>query len=330
MIKVAINGFGRIGRMVFKAGLEAEDIEFVAINDLSSPENLAYLLKHDSTHRTFNKEIKAGDNFLEVDGKNVLVLQEKNPESLPWGQLDVDVVVESTGIFRRRIDLEKHLKAGAKKVLLSAPPKDSDIKTIVMGVNDSEISKDERLLSNASCTTNCLAPIVKVLNDEFGIDKGFMTTVHAYTSDQSLLDAPHKDFRRGRSAAVNIVPTSTGAATAVTNVIPELKGRLNGIAVRVPVVDGSLTDFVAILKKEPAPEEVKEAFLKAIDGKMKSILKFSEEELVSSDIIGEKASSVIDWKSCMFQGNLVKIIAWYDNETGYSYRMIDIIKKWVE
>lgn len=330
MIKVAINGFGRIGRMVFKAGLEAEDIEFVAINDLSSPENLAYLLKHDSTHRTFNKEIKAGDNFLEVDGKKVLVLQEKNPEALPWGQLDVDVVVESTGIFRRRIDLEKHLKAGAKKVLLSAPPKDSDIKTIVMGVNDSEISKDERLLSNASCTTNCLAPIVKVLNDEFGIDKGFMTTVHAYTSDQSLLDAPHKDFRRGRSAAVNIVPTSTGAATAVTNVIPELKGRLNGIAVRVPVVDGSLTDFVAILKKEPAPEEVKEAFLKAIDGKMKSILKFSEEELVSSDIIGEKASSVIDWKSCMFQGNLVKIIAWYDNETGYSYRMIDIIKKWVE
>ncbi|MDI3543945.1 MAG: hypothetical protein PWQ28_226 [Candidatus Woesearchaeota archaeon] len=329
MIKVAINGFGRIGRMVFKAGLEDDDIEFVAINDLSSPENLAYLLKHDSTHRNFDKEIKSGENFLEADGKKVLILQERNPEALPWNKLDVDVVVESTGVFRRRSDLEKHLKAGAKKVLLSAPPKDSDIKTIVMGVNDSEISKDERLLSNASCTTNCLAPIVKVLNDEFGIDKGFMTTIHAYTADQRLLDAPHKDFRRGRSAAVNIVPTTSGAATAVTAVIPELKGRIDGMAVRVPVVDGSLTDFVAILKKEPSPEEVKEAFLNAIEHNMKSIIKFSEEELVSSDIIGEKASSVIDWKSCMFEGNLVKIIAWYDNETGYSYRMIDIIKKWV-
>ncbi|MDK2907551.1 MAG: hypothetical protein PWQ87_9 [Candidatus Woesearchaeota archaeon] len=329
MIKVAINGFGRIGRMVFKAGLEDDDIEFVAINDLSSPENLAYLLKHDSTHRIFDKEIKSGENFLEVDGKKVLILQERNPESLPWNKLDVDVVVESTGVFRRRTDLEKHLKAGAKKVLLSAPPKDSDIKTIVMGVNDSEISNDERLLSNASCTTNCLAPIVKVLNEEFGIDKGFMTTIHAYTADQRLLDAPHKDFRRGRSAAVNIVPTTSGAATAVTAVIPELKGRIDGMAVRVPVVDGSLTDFVAILKKEPSPEEVKEAFLNAIEHNMKSIIKFSEEELVSSDIIGDKASSVIDWKSCMFEGNLVKIIAWYDNETGYSYRMIDIIKKWV-
>jgi len=329
MIKVAINGFGRIGRMVFKAGLEDDDIEFVAINDLSSPENLAYLLKHDSTHRIFDKEIKSGENFLEVDGKKVLILQERNPESLPWNKLDVDVVVESTGVFRRRTDLEKHLKAGAKKVLLSAPPKDSDIKTIVMGVNDSEISNDERLLSNASCTTNCLAPIVKVLYEEFGIDKGFMTTIHAYTADQRLLDAPHKDFRRGRSAAVNIVPTTSGAATAVTAVIPELKGRIDGMAVRVPVVDGSLTDFVAILKKEPSPEEVKEAFLNAIEHNMKSIIKFSEEELVSSDIIGDKASSVIDWKSCMFEGNLVKIIAWYDNETGYSYRMIDIIKKWV-
>lgn len=329
MIKVAINGFGRIGRMVFKAGLEDDDIEFVAINDLSSPENLAYLLKHDSTHRNFDKEIKSGENFLEVDGKKVLILQERNPEALPWNKLGVDVVVESTGVFRRRSDLEKHLKAGAKKVLLSAPPKDSDIKTIVMGVNDSDISKDERLLSNASCTTNCLAPIVKVLNDEFGIDKGFMTTIHAYTADQRLLDAPHKDFRRGRSAAVNIVPTTSGAATAVAAVIPELKGRIDGMAVRVPVVDGSLTDFVAILKKEPSPEEVKKAFLKAIEHNMKSIIKFSEEELVSSDIIGEKASSVIDWKSCMFEGNLVKIVAWYDNETGYSYRMIDIIKKWV-
>jgi glyceraldehyde 3-phosphate dehydrogenase len=329
MTRVAINGFGRIGRMVFRVGLERKGIEFVAINDLTSPENLAYLLKYDSSHGTFSREIKAGKDFISIDGKKIKVLQERNPETLPWKELDVDAVVESTGIFRTKEGMEKHLNAGAKKVLLSAPAKDDSVKTIVMGVNDNEISDNERLLSNASCTTNCLAPIVKVLQDAFGIEKGFMTTIHAYTADQMLQDAPHKDFRRGRSAAVNIVPTSTGAATAVTKVIPELKGRLDGMAVRVPVKDGSLTDFVATLETQASQEELKKVFLKASRGKMKGILDFSEEELVSSDIINHPASSIIDWKSCKVNGKLVKVISWYDNEFGYSNRMIDIIEKWL-
>ncbi len=326
MIRVAINGFGRIGRMVFRAGFGDEEIEFVAINDLTDSKNLAYLLKYDSVHGMFNHDINYKEDALIIDGKEIKVLSERDPEKLPWKELDIDVVIESTGVFRTKDLIEKHLIAGAKKVILSAPPKSEGIKTIVIGVNDDTITSDDNIISNASCTTNSLAPIVKILHDNIGIEKGFMTTVHSYTADQRLVDAPHKDFRRGRSAAVNIVPTTTGAAIAVTKVIPELEGKLDGLAFRVPSPDGSVTDFVAVLKRETSKDELKELFERYANGSMKGILQISYEPIVSSDIINNPHSSIIDFISTMVNGNLVKIVAWYDNEFGYSCRMIDLVK----
>ncbi|MDK2849972.1 MAG: hypothetical protein PWP03_114 [Candidatus Woesearchaeota archaeon] len=327
MVRVAINGFGRIGRMIFRAGINNPEIEFVCINDLTNPENLAYLLKYDSAHGKFNGEVSFKENALIVNGKEIRVTSEKDPSKLPWKELNVDVVLECTGIFRRKEDLEKHIQAGARKVILSAPPKSDGIKTIVMGVNDSEITSEDLFISNASCTTNSLAPVVKILHENIGIVQGFMSTVHSYTADQRLVDAPHKDFRRGRSAAHNIVPTTTGAAIAVTKVIPELEGKLDGLAFRVPTVDGSVTDFVAVLKRETSKEELLELFERYKNNDMKGILDIAYDPIVSSDIIGNTHSTIIDAQATMVKGNMVKIVTWYDNEFGYSNRMIDLVLK---
>jgi glyceraldehyde 3-phosphate dehydrogenase len=331
MVRVAINGFGRIGRLVFRAGMKKNNIEFAAINDLTDAKTLAHLLKYDSVHGILKEDIKAeGDNIV-VDGKKIKILSEKEPENLPWNDLNIDVVVESTGIFRTKEKAEKHIKAGAKKVLLSAPFKgDIPVKTIVIGVNEKEYDKEkDNIISLASCTTNCLAPVVKVLNDNFGVEKGFMTTVHAYTNDQKILDLPHKDLRRARAAAMSIIPTTTGAAKAVTLTIPELKGKLDGMAMRVPVPDGSITDFVATLKKETTSEEINKVFKSAAENELKGILEYTEEPIVSIDIVGNAHSSIFDAQSTKMSGNLVKVISWYDNEWGYSNRMADFIEMMV-
>lgn len=328
-IKVAINGFGRIGRMVFLAGLEDSEIEFVAVNDLTDNKELAYLLKHDSIQGQFKGEVEAKDSSLIVNSKELKVFSEKDPANLPWGKLGVDVVVESTGIFRKKEDMLKHVDAGAKKVLLSAPPKgDEPVKIIVKGVNEHTINKKKDiLLSNASCTTNCLAPMAKVLNDNFKIKKGFLTTVHAYTAGQRLVDAPHKDPRRGRSAALNIVPTTTGAAKAVAEAIPELKGKMDGIAIRVPVAAGSITDFVAEVEKEVTADAVNKLFKNVSEHHLKGVLEYTDEPIVSSDIIHNPHSCIFDSQMTKVIGkNMIKILGWYDNEWGYSCRMIDIIK----
>ncbi|MFO8016088.1 MAG: type I glyceraldehyde-3-phosphate dehydrogenase [Candidatus Woesearchaeota archaeon] len=328
MVKVAINGFGRIGRMVFKAGLEDPDIEFLAVNDLTDTETLAHLLKYDSVHGRFNGTVKAKKGSLVVNGKEIKVFAEKDPAQLPWGKTGVDVVVESTGLFRTKALVQKHIDAGAKKVLLSAPAKgDEPIKTIVEGVNEHDIKPEDTMISNASCTTNCLAPMAKVLNDNFGIEHGFLTTVHSYTGDQKLVDAPHKDMRRGRSAAENIVPTTTGAAKAVGVVIPELEGKMNGISVRVPTPDGSFTDFVCMLKKETTKEEINKLFKDVSQHHLKGILEYTEDPIVSRDIISNPHSCIFDSQMTdVIEGKLVKICGWYDNEWGYSKRMIDIVK----
>ncbi|MFW6272773.1 MAG: type I glyceraldehyde-3-phosphate dehydrogenase [bacterium] len=332
MVKIAINGFGRIGRMVFRAGHNDSEIDFVGINDLTDTKTLANLLKFDSVHGKFPGTVEYDEKNLIVDGKNIPVSAIKDPTELPWGDLGVDVVVESTGIFRNREGCQKHITAGAKKVLLSAPAKNKEgeepIKTIVMAVNDNEIKPEDTILSNASCTTNCLAPVAKVLNEKFGIKRGYMTTIHGYTADQNIVDAPHKDLRRGRTAAVNIVPTSTGAAKAVGLVLPELKGKLDGIAVRVPVPDGSCVDLVAEMEKDLTPEEVNTAIKEAASGDMGYQLEYSEDELVSTDIIGNTHGSIFDsLQTKVMEGNMLKIISWYDNEYGYSNRMLDMIKK---
>jgi len=328
MIRVAINGFGRIGRLVFRAGMKRKGIEFVAINDLTDAKTLAYLLKYDSVHGILDADIKAKGNSIVVNGKEIKIFSEKEPENLPWKKLKIDVVVESTGIFITKEGAEKHLKAGAKKVLISAPAKgDNPIKTIVIGVNEKDYDrKKDDIISLASCTTNCLAPVVKVLNDNFGIEKGFMTTVHAYTNDQKILDLPHKDLRRARAAAMSIIPTTTGAAKAVTLTIPELKGKLDGMAMRVPVADGSITDFVAVLKKEATAEEINKLFRSASEKSLKGILQNTEEPIVSIDIVGNPHSAIFDSELTKTSGNLVKVVAWYDNEWGYSNRMVDFIK----
>lgn len=326
MVRIAINGFGRIGRMIFRAGFNKKDIEFVAINDLTGPKELAYLLKYDSIHKRFPKEINYDDENIIINGQKIKVLSTKNPEELPWKELNIDVVLECTGIFRKKEQLENHITAGAKKVILSAPPKSDDIKTIVVGVNENTISPNDKIISNASCTTNSLAPVVKILNDELGIEQGFMTTVHSYTADQRLVDSPHKDFRRGRSAALNIIPTTTGAAIAVTKTIPELKGKLDGLAFRVPTGNGSVTDFVALLKRETTKEELKELFEKYKNNQMKGILDISYDPIVSMDIVGSEYSTTIDFEATMTLGKMVKIVTWYDNEYGYSCRMIDLVK----
>ncbi|MGV8150852.1 MAG: type I glyceraldehyde-3-phosphate dehydrogenase [Candidatus Woesearchaeota archaeon] len=326
MIRVAINGFGRIGRQVLQAGINDPNIEWVAVNDLTDTKTLAHLLKYDSVHGISKYPVEAKPDGIVVAGKFIKVYAEKDPEKLPWKDLKIDVVVESTGFFTEREGAEKHIKAGAKKVLISAPAKGVDI-TLVKGVNEHDYDKNKHhIISNASCTTNCLAPIVKVLNDNFGIIHGFMTTVHAYTADQRLVDAPHKDLRRARSAAVSIVPTTTGAAKTVSEVIPQLKGKLDGVALRVPVPDGSITDFVCEISKDVTIEDVNKLFKNVSEYHLKEVIQYSDEPLVSADIIHNKHSSIFDSQLTMVMDKrFVKVIAWYDNEWGYSNRMVDII-----
>lgn len=323
-MKVAINGLGRIGRLVLKSGLD-EGVNFVAINDLTDPKTLAYLIKYDSVYGRYDKPVEAGKDFIKIGAKKILVFAEKDPANLPWRKLGIDVVIESTGLFTDRDNASKHLKAGAKRVVISAPAKNPDA-TIVCGVNEKTLKPSHKILSMASCTTNGLAPVARVLEDEFGIKKGFMTTAHAYTSDQDLVDAPHKKLRRGRAAAINIVPTNSGATDAVIEVIPSLKGKLMGLALRVPVPSGSIVDFVAELNKSVTAEEVNAALKKAANGRLKGILEYTEDEIVSTDIIGNKNSSIVDGLSTMAMGNLVKVLAWYDNEFGYSHRLAEFVK----
>ncbi|MCD6367505.1 MAG: type I glyceraldehyde-3-phosphate dehydrogenase [Candidatus Aenigmarchaeota archaeon] len=327
MIKVAINGFGRIGRNFFKASLKSKIFEVVAVNDLTDPKTLAHLLKYDSVFGKFDGNVKYTEDSIIVDGREIKVFSERDPSKLPWGELGIDVVVESTGIFRTRELASKHIEAGAKKVIISAPPKSPDVKQIVMGVNQEtyDPEKDD-IISNASCTTNCAAPIAKVINDNFGIKYANLTTVHAYTADQRLLDAPHHDLRRARAAAVSIVPTTTGAAKAVSEVIPELKGKMNGTAIRVPVPDGSIIDLVVHLEKETTVEEVNKLFKDASMGNMKGIIEYAEEPIVSSDIVGNPHSAIFDSLLTHVNGNVLEVFAWYDNEWGYSNRLVDLIE----
>jgi glyceraldehyde 3-phosphate dehydrogenase len=326
-IKVGINGFGRIGRLVFRRGLEVEGIEFVGINDITDAKTLAHLLKYDSVHGKFNGTVTHTENSIIVNGKSYPVMAEKDPAALPWAKLGAEIVIEGTGVFTKREKIELHVKAGAKKVVLTAPAKDEIDATVVLGVNENVLTGKEVILSNASCTTNCLAPMVKVLNDNFKIKKGMMTTIHAYTNDQRVLDLPHKDLRRARTAALNIIPTTTGAARAVGKVIPELKGKLDGFALRVPVPDGSITDFVAELEKEVTVDQVNAAMKKASETFLKGIMEYCTDEIVSSDIIGNDHSCIFDSLSTMVLGNMVKVVGWYDNEWGYSCRVVDLIKK---
>lgn len=325
-VKVGINGFGRIGRVVFRAALKNPNIKIVAVNDLTDAEMLAHLLKYDSVHGTLEEEISVEGEYIIVDDKKVKVTAERDPALIPWGELGVDVVVESTGRFTKREDAAKHLEAGAKKVVISAPAKGEDI-TIVMGVNQNQYDPaNHHVLSNASCTTNCLAPFAKVLNDKFGIVRGMMTTVHSYTNDQQILDLPHKDYRRARAAAESIIPTTTGAAKAVSLVLPELKGKLNGMAMRVPTPNVSVVDLVAELNTNTTAEEVNAVLKAAAEGELKGILAYSEEPLVSRDYNGNTASSTIDALSTMvLEDNMVKVLSWYDNETGYSNRVVDLV-----
>ncbi|MHC5035727.1 MAG: type I glyceraldehyde-3-phosphate dehydrogenase [Planctomycetota bacterium] len=325
-VRVGINGFGRIGRLVFRVLHEREDFQVVAVNDLGDAKTLAHLLKFDSVHGKFKGSVEVAGDVMTVDGKEVRVLSERNPTALPWKEMNVRFAVESTGVFRKRAQVAQHLDAGALKVLLTVPAKDEIDATIVMGVNESVLKADHQIISNASCTTNCLAPMVHVLHEKFGLVRGLMTTIHAYTNDQRILDLLHKDLRRARAAAVNIIPTTTGAARAVGGVIPELNGLLNGMAVRVPVQDGSLTDFTVELKSDVTVEKVNEAFKKAAEGPLEGILEYAVDPLVSGDIVGNPHSCIFDSLSTMvIKGNLVKVIGWYDNEWGYSNRVADLM-----
>ncbi len=327
-IKVAINGFGRIGRLVFKAMRNDRGIDVVAINDITDAPTLAHLLKYDSVHGRYPAAVHAEGDYLITGDEKVRIFAEKDPSKLPWKELKVDIVIESTGIFTSREKMGLHLEAGAQKVLLTAPAKGELDNTVVMGVNDHTLKPEHKLVSNASCTTNCLAPVAKVLHESFGIKRGWMTTIHAYTNDQRILDLPHKDLRRARAAAANIIPTTTGAAKAVGLVIPALKGKLDGIALRVPVTDGSLVDLVAELGKTATAEEVNAAMKKAADGSLKGLLEYCEDPIVSSDIVGNPASSIFDSLSTkVMDGNFVKVLSWYDNEWGYSSRTVDMLKK---
>ncbi len=327
MIRVAINGFGRIGRTTLRILLQRNtNIEVVAINDLADGETLAHLFKYDSVHGIYPGKVEYKDGFLVIDDRRIYLLSEPDPAKLPWDEMEVDIVLESTGKFRSKEGAGKHLDAGARKVIISAPAKDEDIKMVVLGVNEHILEPEDRIISNASCTTNCLAPMVKVLDEEFGIEYGLMNTVHAYTADQRLHDAPHKDLRRARAAATNIVPTSTGAAKAVGRVLPHLKGRLTGLAMRVPVIDGSVTDFTCVLKQPATVEAINNAFKKYAEGELKGILEYCEDPIVSSDIIGNPHSCIFDALSTMVVGNMVKVVGWYDNEYGYSTRLVDLIE----
>jgi len=325
-VKIGINGFGRIGRNVFRAALKNPNVEVVSVNDLTDADMLAHLLKYDTVHGTLQEEVSVDGEYLVVAGQRVKVTAERDPALIPWGELGAEVVVESTGRFTKRADAAKHLEGGAKKVIISAPANEEDI-TIVMGVNhDQYDAANHHVISNASCTTNCLAPFAKVLNDKFGIKRGMMTTIHSYTNDQQILDLPHKDYRRARAAAENMIPTTTGAAKAVALVLPELKGKLNGGAVRVPTPNVSLVDLVAELGQEVTVEDINSALKEAAEGDLKGILGFSEEPLVSTDYNGNPNSSTIDALSTMvMEGNMVKVISWYDNESGYSHRVVDLV-----
>jgi glyceraldehyde 3-phosphate dehydrogenase len=329
-IRVGINGFGRIGRSVFRILAERDDIEVVAINDLFENDQLVYLLKYDTVMGVFEKEVSADDDFMYVDGKKIAMTAERDPAQIPWGKLGVDVVVESTGVFTKREALAKHLAGGAKKVILTVPPKEEIDAMIVVGVNDDQLKPEHKLVSNASCTTNCLAPIAKILDERFGIEEGFVTTVHAYTNDQRLADVPHKDLRRSRAAAENIIPTTTGAARAVGKVLPQLKGKLDGMAMRVPVPDGSIIDLVCKLRKNATAREINDAVREAAAGPLKAIVEYSEVPLVSTDIIGNPHSSIFDALSTHAEGDgYAKVVAWYDNEWGYSNRVVDLIERMV-
>lgn len=329
-IKAAINGFGRIGRLTLKAALAKDNIEIVAVNDLTDSATLAHLLKYDSVHGKFPGTVSAEGEFIVVNGKKIRVYSEKDPANLPWKELGIDVVVESTGVFRDREKISRHLQAGARKVILCVPSKtagDVDA-TVVLGVNDKDLKPEQEIFSNASCTTNCLAPVAKVLNDKFGIKRGLMNTIHSYTNDQIILDAPHKDLRRARAAAMSIIPTTTGAAKAVALVIPDLKGKLDGFAMRVPTPDGSVVDLTVELSRNATREEVNQALKEAAEGPMKGILEYCDEPIVSTDVIGNTHSSIFD--SLMTQvldGNFVKVLSWYDNEFGYASRVVDLMEK---
>ena len=325
-IRVAINGFGRIGRVFFRMAHHHPQIDIVAINDLTDSKTLAHLLKFDSVHRIFPEDVSCGNNFMVVGGIKIPVYSYKDIESLPWKNHDIDVVIESTGHFLSQAEGKKHLAAGAKKVIISAPAKD-ETKSVVLGVNDHILSAEDVIISNASCTTNCAAPMIKILQDNWGIEEAFISTVHAYTGDQRLHDAPHKDLRRARAAAMSIIPTSTGAAKAITKIFPELEGKIGGCGIRVPVPDGSLTDITCVLHQYPSVSEINLAFKKAAENQLKGILQYTEDPLVSVDIIGNTNSCVYDAEFTSIVGNLVKIIGWYDNEAGYSSRLVDLILK---
>ena len=327
-IRVGINGFGRIGRTVFRILSDRDDVAIAAINDLYDNAHLAYLLKYDTVMRVFDKDVTTDHDTMTVGGKSVLMTEEKDPSKIPWGRLGVDVVVESTGVLLTREKLSGHIAAGAKKVILTVPPKDEIDAMIVMGVNDETLKPEHRIVSNASCTTNCLAPIAKILDDEFGIEEGVMTTVHAYTNDQRLADVPHKDLRRSRAAAENIIPTTTGAARAVGKILPKLKGKLDGMAMRVPVPDGSIVDLTCRMKRAVTAKEVNAAVREAAEGPMKRIVEYSEVPLVSSDIIGNPHSSIFDALSTRSENDgYLKVVAWYDNEWGYSNRVVDLMDR---
>jgi glyceraldehyde 3-phosphate dehydrogenase len=324
--RIGINGFGRIGRNFFRAlRAKGADLEIVAMNDLGDAETMAHLLKYDSVFGRFDGEVKVANGGFSIDGKDIKLLSERDPGALPWGDLGVDIVIESTGFFTKRADAAKHVEGGAKKVIISAPAKDEDV-TIVMGVNHEKYDPaNHQIISNASCTTNCVVPLAKVLQDNWGIEKGFMTTCHAYTNDQNTLDLARDDLRRSRAAAINIIPTTTGAAKAASLAMPELKGKLDGLALRVPVPDGSITDIVAILGSEVSKDDVNNAYREAAQSKgMEGILKFTEDPIVSSDIVGDSHSCIIDGLSTMANGNMVKVLGWYDNEWGYSNRLVDL------
>ena len=329
MSNIAINGFGRIGRSILRIIIESSsDLNVIAINDLGNYENLAYLLKHDSVMGVLDNNVKLDGNILKIDDREIKLVSVANPADLPWKEMDIDIVIESTGIFSDRKSLEMHLNAGAQRVVLTVPPKDEIDATVVLGVNDEDITDDSKLISNASCTTNCLAPIAKVLNDNFGIKSGLMTTIHAYTNDQALAETTHKDFRRGRSATQNIIPTSTGAAKAVGMVLPELKGKLDGMAMRVPVPNGSVIDLVVELNTQVTIEEINEAIKFAANNDLKGILEYSSVPLVSTDILRNPHSSIYDASSTqLLDGNHIKVVCWYDNEWGYSNRVVDLVNK---
>jgi glyceraldehyde 3-phosphate dehydrogenase len=324
--KIAINGFGRIGRLTFRNLIESDNVEIVAINDLTAVDMLAHLLKYDSAHGRFNGTVAHTENSLIVNGKEITVYAQRDPETLPWGEIGVEVVVESTGFFTNAEGMGKHITAGAKKVVLSAPAK-GDIKTIVLGVNDDQLTDADTMVSNASCTTNCLSPMAKVSDEKFGIESGFMCTIHAYTSDQRIQDAPHADKRRARAAAVNMIPTSTGAAKAVALVLPQLKGKLDGYAMRVPTITGSATDLTVQLSREVTAEEINAAMKEAAEGPLKGILMYTEDPIVSSDIVGDKHSCIFDAGITSAKGNLVKVLGWYDNEAGYSARLANLVER---